>query len=84
MWQSRCEKRQGALVMVKASEEYQHLEECRRNPCRRAATATAPHSPDPLDRNISKRRWEGDIRAWRAALRSWSAAERRAFPWEAV
>jgi len=71
VWQVRGEKREGVVAMVRASEEYQHLERLRRGS--RADVASAPRSPDPWDRNISKRRWEDDVRTWRAALRSWSA-----------
>jgi len=75
VWQHREDKRRKIVEMVKASDAYQLLESHRRKPGGRAAGASAPRSPDPSDRSISKRKWETSIAAWKAELRNWSAHE---------
>ena len=32
-------------------------------------------SPDPLDRSVSKRRWESQMSSWRRAMRTWHMCE---------
>jgi len=56
IWRRRLIKRLAAVRFMKASPEY--------------ATCNArPSTPDPMDRTISKRRWERSIQEFRRALR---------------
>eukprot|EP00930_Biecheleria_cincta_P043491 TRINITY_DN29862_c0_g1_i1.p1 TRINITY_DN29862_c0_g1~~TRINITY_DN29862_c0_g1_i1.p1 ORF type:complete len:278 (-),score=49.68 TRINITY_DN29862_c0_g1_i1:162-995(-) len=72
-WQHREEKRRKALVIVKATPEYQFWSaQVDQNPQLRCAAGTpAPRTPDASDRAVSKRRWEQEVQSWRAALKQW-------------
>lgn len=72
-WQHREEKRRKAVVIVKATPEYQSWSaQVERNPQLRCAAGTpAPRTPDASDRAVSKRRWEQEVQSWRAALKHW-------------
>jgi len=72
-WQHREEKRKKAVVIVKATPEYQFWSaQVERNPQLRCAAGTpAPRTPDASDRAVSKRRWEQEVQSWRAALKQW-------------
>lgn len=64
-WMRRLEKRRAAIELVKAMPEYQAL----RSSYHRASSGSVPRTPDPADRNISKRRWEAEVAIWRTATR---------------
>jgi len=79
-WQHREEKRNKAIVIVKATPEYQLWSaHAKQNPQFRsngalglsAADAPAPRTPNAADKTISKRRWEQEVQSWRAALKQW-------------
>eukprot|EP00931_Biecheleriopsis_adriatica_P038855 TRINITY_DN22223_c0_g1_i1.p1 TRINITY_DN22223_c0_g1~~TRINITY_DN22223_c0_g1_i1.p1 ORF type:complete len:189 (-),score=45.64 TRINITY_DN22223_c0_g1_i1:84-650(-) len=74
-WQHREEKRRRAVLIVKATPDYQTYAE--------AGTSTekevgAPRTPDASDRAMSKRRWEQEVQQWRASLRQWCEKHRAA------
>lgn len=64
-WERRHAKRQAAVQNVKASQEYSEFY-ASHDP---DAGIPAPRTPDPMDRNISKRHWEEQVRVWRTTLR---------------
>ena len=57
-WQRRCSHRRAAVGYVKSTWEYKAS----------AANSSRPPTPDPEDRNISKRVWEKSIQTWRCDL----------------
>lgn len=65
VWEFRQMKRKAALVTVKESPEYKRVH----RPDLDHVGEPAPKTPDPMNRGISKRQWEDDVRKWRAALR---------------
>lgn len=67
-WQHREEKRRRALMIVKASDEYQAYSTAK---CSSPRKECEPQTPDASDRLISKRRWEQEVQQWRAGLRTW-------------
>lgn len=74
-WQHREEKRNKAILIVKATPEYHlwsaHVEQNPQLRSNGAADAPAPRTPNPSDTTISKRRWEQEVQSWRAALKQW-------------
>ena len=60
VWNKRIWHRQNAIQIVKGKREYLHSRE----------QPNRPTTPDPLDRNISKRDWEKGVQKWQAQLRS--------------
>lgn len=69
----RLEKRATLIEIIKRSPEYGVLCKTRPSSDRELddGGTPAPKTPDASDRNISKRRWEEDVRHWRLALRQW-------------
>jgi len=61
VWQQRIQKRRSIVSIVKATPEYQGC--LAKRPTRR------PTTPDPDDRSVSKRAWEGKVVTWRTGLR---------------
>lgn len=59
-WLERLERRQRAVMIVKASDEYQA--------CLQQG-GPRPPTPDPMNRALSKRQWEGQVMQWRLGLR---------------
>lgn len=70
-WQRRAEKRQAAVAAIRDSEEYRVLWERRSQGDPRAANV--PGTPDPNNRETSKRSWEAKVMQWRNALKEWYA-----------
>jgi hypothetical protein len=69
--QHRLKKRQALIEVVKQSPEYRAFAECR-DRMGAGLTIPVPKTPDGMDRTLSKRRWEDEVRLWRLALRHWS------------
>lgn len=66
-WQRRITKRRAVVSNVKETPEYQAMLNSRdQHP-----SSAAPTTPDPTDREISKRRWESLVMQWRTAVRQW-------------
>lgn len=70
-WRRRQEKRQSAILSIKASREYQDLSKSR--DCGEPGADAVPGTPDPTDHSTSKRTWEASVMKWRNALKEWSA-----------
>ena len=64
---AKHEKRQQFIACMKLKSSYKEYKICldrgEELPCE------VPATPDPVDENISKRRWESLVSKWRAALR---------------
>lgn len=67
-WRRRAEKRQLSVIACKATPEYTAYSAAVPRSERRGAE---PQTPDPLNRAISKRQWDEQVRLWRSALRKW-------------
>jgi len=61
VWQHRIQKRNAAVSMIKATPEYQG--------CLARQGSRRPATPNPFDRSVSKRQWEGKVVGWRTGLR---------------
>jgi len=65
-WHKRKEKRVNLVQSIKTTPEYEKMSSSR-------STGTpAPSTPDPRDRQISKRKWEAEVMRWRNALREYT------------
>uniref|UniRef100_A0A7S4Q9H9 Histone RNA hairpin-binding protein RNA-binding domain-containing protein n=1 Tax=Alexandrium monilatum TaxID=311494 RepID=A0A7S4Q9H9_9DINO len=73
-WQRRAEKRQAAVAAIKDSQEYRALQAAR---SQGKATSAVPGTPDPNDRETSKRSWEAKVMHWRNALKEWLSDDGR-------
>jgi len=60
-WQRRVQKRHAIVAHIKGTAEYKS--------CSAMQRASRPITPDPYDRSVSKRQWEGIIVNWRNSLR---------------
>ena len=60
VWGRRHAKRSAGVDAVKRSADYMCLID--------RAIQPRPTTPDPLDRQVSKRRWERSVQAWRANI----------------
>ena len=58
-WQRRISHRRAVVSYVKSTWEYKAA----------AANSSCPSTPDPENRDISKRKWEKSIQAWRRDLK---------------
>ena len=58
-WQRRIRHRRAAVNHIKCTPEYVAAN----------AHSSRPHTPDPEDRNVSKRSWEKSVQAWRRDLK---------------
>jgi len=72
-WRRREDKRQSAVLSIKASPEYLELLNSRARG-ERGANAV-PGTPDPTDHTISKRDWEKRVMGWRNALKEWGTGQ---------
>lgn len=70
-WRRREAKRHSTVNAMRASPEYQCYKERRARNDIPPGAVPVPKTPDPEDRNVSKRRWEWEVRQWRDALRQW-------------
>mmetsp|Transcript_121105 Transcript_121105/g.241237 ORF Transcript_121105/g.241237 Transcript_121105/m.241237 type:complete len:249 (-) Transcript_121105:169-915(-) len=70
-WRRREEKRQAAVLAIKASLEYQELLSSRARG--EPGVDVVPGTPDPIDHTTSKRAWEASVMQWRNALKEWGA-----------
>mmetsp|Transcript_104287 Transcript_104287/g.183805 ORF Transcript_104287/g.183805 Transcript_104287/m.183805 type:complete len:344 (+) Transcript_104287:73-1104(+) len=69
-WERRSENRRRSIEVGKQSEEYISYQE--RKALRQDALdehEQEPMTPDPMDRNISKRRWKYEVSQWRDELK---------------
>jgi len=73
-WERRHAKRQSAVACVKTSTEYVAFHGTRPSGASDVGVP-APKTPDPMDRNISKRTWEDKVRQWRTDLRQRGPAD---------
>jgi len=65
-WHKRKEKRVNLVQSIRTTREYENMSSSR-------STGTpAPSTPDPRDRQISKRKWEAEVMRWRNALREYT------------
>ena len=64
-YQRRHEKRGNVVHSVRATQEYERMS------WYRDAGIPAPTTPDPHDRQISKRQWELEMSRWRKNLREY-------------
>lgn len=76
-WERRTKKRAICVERIKAQTELNYsavLESRRRHRVASLPPTTepSPRTPDPMDRSISKRRWEDAIVAWKDSLRLFS------------
>mmetsp|Transcript_50326 Transcript_50326/g.93055 ORF Transcript_50326/g.93055 Transcript_50326/m.93055 type:complete len:324 (+) Transcript_50326:66-1037(+) len=71
-WQRRIEKRRGAISNFKEGAEYQaySAKRSRGDP----AVMQVPGTPDPEDREVSKRSWETAVAGWRNLVKESVAA----------
>jgi len=67
-WQRRLAHRKAAIDFVKTTPQYLEFDNIQRH---RGLDDTEPLTPDPTDRNVSKRQWEKSVQNWRVALVSW-------------
>ena len=79
-WQRRVEIRKAAVVSIKASVEYRSLQADREAGDDMDAI---PDTPNPHDREISKRSWEKKVMDWRNALRSLRLLKMQIEPFDA-
>ena len=63
-WQRRIRHRRAAVTHIKCTPEYVAAN----------AHSSRPRTPDPEDRNVSKRSWEKSVKAWRRDLQHLVAA----------
>mmetsp|Transcript_46781 Transcript_46781/g.130238 ORF Transcript_46781/g.130238 Transcript_46781/m.130238 type:complete len:299 (-) Transcript_46781:102-998(-) len=70
-WRRRTDKRRLSVMACKATPEYCAYSRAR---ARAERQAGEPQTPDPLDRSVSKRQWDEEVRLWRAALRKWCSS----------
>lgn len=70
-WQRRAEKRLAAVNAIKDTPEYRTLQVDRA--LGRGGAGAVPGTPDPDDRETSKRSWEAKVMQWRNAVKEWSA-----------
>jgi len=70
-WRRREDKRQAAVLTIKASLEYQELLSSRARG--EPGVDVVPGTPDPIDHTTSKRAWEASVMQWRNALKEWGA-----------
>lgn len=66
-WERRCATRQRAIAVGKASPEYIRYLEARDSG---EGEPSGVKTPDPMDRDISKRQWKYIVQQWRNALKS--------------
>ncbi len=66
-WAHRLCHRSDAVDAVKRSADYEAMVELVSSG--RLDPGTRPHTPNPLDRTISKRHWERTVQDWRVRLR---------------
>mmetsp|Transcript_2134 Transcript_2134/g.5410 ORF Transcript_2134/g.5410 Transcript_2134/m.5410 type:complete len:319 (+) Transcript_2134:68-1024(+) len=71
-WHRRIEKRRGAISNFKEGAEYQAYAEKRRRGD--PAILQVPGTPDPEDREVSKRSWETQVAGWRNLVKESVAA----------
>ena len=65
-WQKRNLKRLQVVNGTKSTPEYQRMSGMRE---RGELGTAAPSTPDPHDRQVSKRKWEALVMHWRRSLR---------------
>ena len=58
-WQRRISHRRAVVSYVKSTWEYKAA----------AANSSCPSTPDPENRDVSKRKWEKSIQTWRRDLK---------------
>merc|ERR1712061_552752 len=63
-WQTRNQKREAAITMVRKSPEFRKCV---------AAGRQLPAGPEPSDRSISKRQWEVQLMKFRDAVKAMSS-----------
>jgi len=69
-WEHRISKRHNVISKVKSTEEYKAYIRFREPASRLEGE---PQTPKPLDRSLSKRRWEYEIQQWRTSVKKWLA-----------
>jgi hypothetical protein len=72
-WRRREEKRQSAVLSIKALPEYIELRSKRARG--EPGVDAVPGTPDPTDHTVSKRAWECRVMQWRNALKEWRAGQ---------
>lgn len=72
-WRRREEKRQSAVLSIKALPEYIELRGSRARG--EPGAEAVPGTPDPTDHTVSKRAWECRVMQWRNALKEWRAVQ---------
>lgn len=70
-WQRRHEKRVNVITGIRSTLEYETMAAAR---SAGKLGASAPTTPDPHDRRISKRKWETTVMQWRNDLRGYTRA----------
>lgn len=80
-WEERHAKRRNMIAVVKATSEYEAFWVSQPSTDSSAfeGCVPAPTTPDPMDRNISKRHWDAALKTWRKDLRAWRPATDGAF-----
>ena len=69
-WQTRNEKRVRVVNLTKSRLEYQRMSELWEHMIMQSRAR--PCTPDPNDRQVSKRQWEAMALHWRCSLRQYS------------
>mmetsp|Transcript_10247 Transcript_10247/g.35887 ORF Transcript_10247/g.35887 Transcript_10247/m.35887 type:complete len:212 (-) Transcript_10247:111-746(-) len=80
-WEERHSKRRNMIAVVKATSEYEAFWVSQPSAASSEfdGCVPAPTTPDPMDRNISKRHWDAVLKTWRKDLRAWRPASNRTF-----
>ena len=73
-WNHRIQHRKNSVAAIKATKEYVKFDEERSDP-NFSYVEALPTTPEPIDRQLSKRDFESQIMNWRRNLRQWKTKD---------
>ena len=74
VWNHRIQHRKNSVAAIKATEEYVIFDEERSDP-NFSYFEALPTTPEPMNRQLSKRDFESQIMNWRRNLRQWKTKD---------